>query len=436
MKLATVFSIGATLMLGALYGAPTSPVMLYSFPGQSAGAFPEASLVFNSSIGVLYGTTYAGGAAGLGTVFQLSPPQQSGAPWNKKELYAFSGPDGANPEGGLIVGANFVLYGTTDLGGAAGYGAVFQLTPPVPPSTTWTETVLYSFTGGNDGINPRASLTLNSITGVLYGTTYAGGPANYGTVFSLTPPVPPATAWTEQVLYSFSGGSDGAHPEAGLTLTSAGVLYGTSYSGGSAGWGTIFQLSPPTTGDTWTQRVLHSFTGGADGGSPAGGVILGQNSVLYGTASFGGDLSPNHCPINGVSSGCGVVFRLVPSGGPIATWTETVIHSFEGPPNDGSRPTQNLVAATNGTLYGTTFTGEYAKALCFPASYIGCGMVYQLTPPAAPGGAWNENILATFVDTNGGGPNGVVFGAGGALYGTTRVGGSAGGYGTIFQTIP
>jgi uncharacterized repeat protein (TIGR03803 family) len=435
MKFLRKVLISAPLMISALCNADTPPVMLYSFPGHIEGAFPEAGLVFNAAIGVLYGTTYAGGAAGLGTVFQFSPPLQPGATWTKKEIYGFSGADGANPQAGLLVGPGLVLYGTTNLGGAAGYGTVFQMTPPAPPATLWTEHVIYSFAGGIDGINPRAGLVMDSATGVLYGTTYAGGAANCGTVYSLTPPTPPATAWTEQLIYSFTGSHDGAHPQAGLTLTSSGVLYGTTYSGGSAGWGTVFQLSP-ATGGTWTNRVLHTFTGGADGGSPAGGLAVGQSGVLYGTASYGGDVSSNQCPLNNVPSGCGVVFRLAPSAGAVATWTETVLHAFQGPPDDGSRPSQNLVTGSGGALYGTTFSGPDPKAPCFPSSYLGCGMVYQLLPPAAPGTAWTENILATFNDANGGGPNGVVFGPGGALYGTTRVGGSAGGYGTLFQVIP
>ena len=430
-----LFLIGAPLTLSVLCSAVTPPLTLYNFPGHIDGAFPEAGLVFNASIGVLYGTTYAGGAAGLGTVYQFTPPQQPGTLWTKREIYGFAGVDGANPQASLTLGPNSVLYGTTSQGGAYGEGTVFQMTPPVPPSTLWTEQVLYSFKGGADGSDPLAGLVMDSSTGILYGTTYSGGAANYGTVFSLTPPVPPATAWTETLLYAFTGGTDGAHPEATLVLASTGVLYGTAYSGGSANWGTVFQLSPGT-GGPWTLRVLHSFTGGADGGYPAGGVTIGQSGVLYGTASFGGDLGADQCPVNNLPSGCGVLFRLTPSPGAVTTWNETVLHNFEGPPNDGSRPSQNLTLAANGSLFGTTFAGSYSKPICFPQSYVGCGMIYQLAPPAVSGGAWIENILGTFNKANGGGPNGVVFGPGGALYGTTRIGGAAGSYGTIFQVIP
>lgn len=427
-----VFLIGAPLTISLLCCA-APPTTLYNFLGHVDGAFPEAGLLYNPAINVLYGTTDAGGAAGLGTVFQFSPPQTGGT-WTKRQIYGFSGPDGANPQGSLLLGPNFVLYGTTNGGGVTGFGTVFQMIPPAPPATLWTEAVLYSFAGGNDGVNPRAGVILNNATGVLYGTTYAGGTANAGVVFSLTPPTPPATMWTEQVLYTFTGGNDGGHPEAGLTLASSGVLYGTTYSGGSFGWGTVFELAPQT-GGTWTERVLYSFTGGTDGGAPAGGLILGKNSVLFGTASFGGDLSNNQCPVNGHASGCGVIFRLTPSQGAVATWTESVLHNFEGPPNDGSRPFQNLVTSSNGALYGSTFAGSYPKPLCFPSSYVGCGMVFQLAPPTVSGGPWAEHILATFNKADGGGPNAVVFGPGGALYGTSRLGG-ANGYGTFFQVIP
>ena len=189
------------LLIGALFamrmpcGAAT-PVLttLYSFP-DAAGAFPEAGLVLSN--GVLVGTTYSGGSSGWGTVFALSPPSASGGAWSIHELYVFTGgADGANPRAGMIVNSQGVLFGTTEQGGASDYGVVFSLIPA--GGGKYTEKVVYSFTGqGNDGAYPEAGLTLGPKSGYLYGTTYGGGTAGYGTVFAMTPAV--GGTWTPRV---------------------------------------------------------------------------------------------------------------------------------------------------------------------------------------------------------------------------------------------
>jgi uncharacterized repeat protein (TIGR03803 family) len=139
------------------------------------------------------------------------------------------------------------------------------LTPPLSPSGAWTEAVLYNFTGGSDGANPQAPVT--SPGGVLYGTTAGGGASEAGTVFSLSPPASAGGSWTETVIHSFIG-SDGTTPEGGLAIHS-GVIYGTTNGGGASGLGTVFSLTPPASfGGSWTEAVLHSFGGGHDGSSP------------------------------------------------------------------------------------------------------------------------------------------------------------------------
>jgi uncharacterized repeat protein (TIGR03803 family) len=226
--------LGSAALAAAAGLAPAQSGVLYSFKATGTdGNVPEASLIFNSN-GALFGTTSSGGvgAGNNGTVFKLKPPAAGQTLWTEKVLHNFTGPpgDGMIPLAGLLVdNTSGVLYGTTQLGGTAGCGTVFQLTPPVLPATEWTETVLHNFMNGSDGCRPQASLIFDSV-GALYGTT-AGGGTN-GTVFKLAPPVPPATKWTETVLYFFTGGSDGSDPVAGLIFNSNGALFGTTQLGG------------------------------------------------------------------------------------------------------------------------------------------------------------------------------------------------------------
>ncbi len=165
-------------------------------------------------------------------------------------LYHFKGgSDGAIPSANLVEDSAHNLYGTTMGGGTSNRGTVFEVSPP---NTAWTEAVLYSFAGGSDGANPRSDLIFDK-AGNLYGTTLAGGGADFGTVFQLAPPATQGAPWTETVLYSFTGGSDGVNPWAGLIMDSKGNLYGTTMFGGSLGAGTVFELSPPATqGGPWT----------------------------------------------------------------------------------------------------------------------------------------------------------------------------------------
>ncbi|MGA2741548.1 MAG: choice-of-anchor tandem repeat GloVer-containing protein [Bryobacteraceae bacterium] len=305
----TVFSLTPPQSAGAHWTATT----LYVFSGGSDGAYPVGGVVVGAG-GVLYGTTSAGGiaqgASGYGTVFCLTPPALSGGAWTETVLYTFkggiNGPDGAIPEGGVTIGSGSseqpVLYGTTFSGGTLGYGAVFSLQPPTSgEGGAWTETVLHNFAGGvADGFNPNAGVAIGS-GGVLYGTTESGGAFLLGAVFSLTPPASgQGQAWTETVLYSFAGGSDGAYADAGVAIGGGGTLYGTTYNGGTSGRGTVFALSPPSVaGSPWTERVLHSFLGGGDGANPEAAVAI-YGRTLYGTTFYGG------------TSGFGTVFSLTP----------------------------------------------------------------------------------------------------------------------------
>lgn len=235
-----------SLLATVVWSQPTEQV-LYNFKGGSDGAEPDASLVFDGA-GNLYGTTYYGGANGSGTVFELTP---SKAGWTETVLHSFTGSDGALPSAGLILDGGGNLYGTTQAGGAAGFGVVFELSPS---RAGWTETVLYSFTGGNDGRGPVGGVVFDS-GGNLYGTTSGGGyPIGGGTVFELTPS---GGGWTENILYAFNasnGAPNGSGLHAGVVFDRAGNLYGTTVFGGTNYWGTIFELTP--SNGNWIETTL------------------------------------------------------------------------------------------------------------------------------------------------------------------------------------
>jgi len=275
---------------------------LYRFAGGGDGANPcGADLIFDQA-GNIYGTTYNGGtgscSGGCGTVYMLTPSNGS---WTESILYSFSGGgDAQHPWGGVIFDQSGNLYGTTVYGGAFGNGAVYQLTPA---GSGWNETILYSFTGGGDGANPYAGLIFDS-AGNLYGATAAAGSDGGGTAFELTLS---GGGWEFSLLYSFSGpgGAFAPGPIASLAFDSAGNLYGTTHGDGAYYEGSIFKLSPGSGG--WTYTSLHDFTGGDDGGSPRSSIVFDKNGNLYGTAAAGGTGDPDNC-----DGACGVVFEIAP----------------------------------------------------------------------------------------------------------------------------
>lgn len=277
----TVFMLTPPSITGGVW----TEKLLHVFAGAD-GTSPFAGLVADRR-GALYGTTAGGGDANAGTVFRLTPPAIAGGAWTETVLHNFVVADGRAPFAGLIMDRSGALYGTTFGGGAANLGTVFRLTPPTVPGGAWTETILHSFTGA-DGTNPAAGLIMDG-TGALYGTTGGGGGGNagFGTVFKLAPPTSPGGAWTETVLHSFTG-VDGDFPLAGLIMDERGALFGTTYYGGEINFGTVFRLTPPSNpGSAWTETVLHSFTG-IDGESPAAGLITDHRGALYGATMFGG----------------------------------------------------------------------------------------------------------------------------------------------------
>jgi uncharacterized repeat protein (TIGR03803 family) len=323
---------------------------------------PYVGLVMDKS-GNLYGTTGDGGTYGdFGTVFELSPG--SGGLWTEKILHSFgSGKDGSLPVGALVFDTSGNIYGTTETGGAYGWGTVFELVPKAGGS--WSESVLHSFNNnGKDGYYPLGSLVFDS-KGNLYGTTWEGGAHSLGTIYEIAPKS--TGGWKEQVVFSFNG-KNGAVPENGFTVDGLGNFYGTTLYGGNnsgcggGGCGTVFELT--YNGGHWVQTVLHSFAAnGTDGFEPVAGVTRDSAGNLYGTTIFGGNGNCNR------GQGCGTAYKLSP--GSAGTWTETV-YPF-GTFSDGYFPEAGVILDSAGNIYGTTVHG---------GAYNGDidGTVFEITP--------------------------------------------------------
>lgn len=371
--------------------------VLYTFSGGNDCA-AYGSLILDPA-GNLYGTT-TGTFGSRGEVYELT--NNSGV-WTETVLYRFgNAPDGENPEGGLVRDASGNLYGSTSRGGANDRGTVYKLTQG---SGGWTETVLYSFTGGNDGASPEGSLVMDQ-AGNLYGTATFGGGSNNGVVYELSPT---SGGWTQTVLYSFTGGNDGGQPLAGPTLDPAGNLYGTASQVNTDDTGVVYKLTPGSAG--WIQSVLYSFTLGNDGGDPEAPLTRDQSGAIYGPANAGG------------TGMAGVVFKLrpgmftppsLPSG-----WTEEVLYNFTGG-DDGNGPNTGVVFDQAGNLDGATSQGGSG----------GFGVVYQLTPGSP---SWSENVLYAFTGgADGGFPESTVaLDGSGNIYGTTVAGGNR--CGVVYQ---
>ena len=424
MKTRSAGAVGLMFILfGSVAGVFTdasaqSLTTLHSFrAGPEDGAEPSTGRLIADGAGNLYGTTFGGGSdQSYGTIFKMTPTG------TETVLHRFNGEDGAGPEAGLIADAAGNLYGTTKYGGL-NYGTVFKLT--LNPDGTYSHGILHSFAGYPiDGTAPDGLVA--DAAGNLYGTTTAGGASSCGgfgcgTAFKLTRN--PDGTYSETVLYSFIGrsgdgwfgGSDGQYPFSGLIADSGGNLYGTTYYGGGIGCepygcGTVFRLTPNPDG-SYSESVLHSFSGGSDGAAPYAGLLADTGGNLYGTTSTGGGAVV-------CSAGCGTVFKLTVN--PDGTYSESVLHSFAGG-SDGEAPYADLIADAAGNLYGTTSAGGVVDAF---------GTVFVLRPTGA------LVVLHRFTFGEGANPfAGLMADAAGNLYGTTHAGGSDN-FGTVFkQTV-
>ena len=286
-------------------------------------------------------------------------------------IFSFEEDNGEYADTDLETDSAGNIYGTTVLGGDSGSGTVFQLS--LTPNG-WAQTTLYSFMGGNDGGEPYKGVTLDR-DGNLYGTAVTGGSGSCeggcGVLYKLTKT---KGKWTQKVIHAFTGGDDGSGPGSRVTVDHAGNIYGMAPTGGAFGLGTIYQVRPPSTGAV-TFKVIHAFTGGADGSSGSAGRMILHDGHLYGAATTGGN------------QGSGVVFELTPR--PLGGWDFRTIYTFQGQP-DGSFPYGALLFDASGNIYGTTYYG----------GTNGIGAVYTLTPQAV--GEWTEEVIYSFQQGTGG----------------------------------
>jgi uncharacterized repeat protein (TIGR03803 family) len=353
-------NIYGTSVLGGTFGGGTvfqlapsasgwTHTVLYSFTGGADGGEPYKGVTLDAQ-GNLYGTAVTGGSGscegGCGVIFKLT---NSGGVWTQSVIHAFTGGnDGSGPGSPVVFDKFGNLYGMTPTGGAKSAGVVFQMRLV---NGTWKLNVIHTFTGGADGLGGSAGRLIFDAAGNIYGASTVGGVNGKGTIFQLTHT---QGAWVLKTLYAFKDTPDGALPYGGVIFDKAGNLYGTTYYAGANDFGTVYKLTH--SNGSWTERVLYSFKGGSDGGSPISTLVADAKGNLYGTNSEGGS-----------GCGCGTIFKMTRAAN--GSWTETVAYRFPGTPGAGFAY-NGIVADSAGNLYGATVHGGASND----------GTIYKFTP--------------------------------------------------------
>jgi uncharacterized repeat protein (TIGR03803 family) len=406
-----ILALSLIFATGALAADNPAAIWLFDVGNNHDGNNPFGTVISDEA-GNLYGTTQKGGFPGFGVVFKLTPT--SNGLWKETILHTFKGsPDGVNPDSTLVRDSAGNLYGTTLYGGrktkhcSANCGSGIVFKLTPTAKGPWEETVIHQFTGGLDGAVPVAGVILDAV-GNLYGTTSGGGANAFGMAFKLSPT---ATGWKETVLHSF-GDLDGIAPYAPLTFDNAGNLYGTTFIGGNQNLGVVFKLTPQKSGH-WKETVLHNFQGGNDGLWPLAGVVLDKEGNVFGASQAPSGQLP-----------CGTVFELTAANG----YAETILHEFEGTfHNDGCIPNQ-LVFDSHGDLFATSEFGGPDNA----------GTIFKLTRESS---GFKYSVLHNFLgdqinSTDGEFPVApLTFGLDGALFSTSLGPGFPAG-GEVFKFIP
>jgi hypothetical protein len=376
MRNSKLFSRVLTSLALALALTTSGSAQTYSVLWDSSSS-PEGQIAEDSS-GNLYGAVSWGGGIGYcGWVWELSPPAVAGGAWTETTIHNFScTSSGYYPLGGITIDKLGNLYGTTSQGVLSG-GTVFKMKPPTTPGGAWSFSNIHVFASASgDGSEAASPVTLDS-AGNVYGTTSGGGTYKGqnagGIAFKLTPGL---GGYKETILWDFGGPGDASYILSGLQSDANGNWYGTSYFGGAYGYGSVFELSPPTGGGTaWIESVIYSFTGinSPLGEYPQGSLVIDGQGTLYGVAGGTGGTC------------CGAVFQMKPSatgGG----WTTRALYTFTKT-SDGYVPIGLTMDTQHQNLYGVTMTTDVRA---------GDGVVFKLAQPTAPGGLWTYSVLYDF----------------------------------------
>lgn len=350
-------------------------------------------------------------SSGCGTVFEVSPTSSGSWTINLIHIFGDTPNDGALPLSGVVLDASGNLYGITSSGGSCpispyGCGVVYEISPTAGGG--WqAPKILYSFQGAPDGSGPAGTVAFDQ-SGNLYATTQDGGTNNDGTVFELSPTT--SGEWRETILHSFNASMDGYDPQGGVTFDDAGNLYGTTSSGANEtgrcspfGCGTVYELSPNRSGE-WAETVLLTFDG-ADGAEPLGNFAADASGNLYGVTLTGGPVVNADCGGNA----CGVVYEMVKDG--TGGWTQKVLQDL---PQSIEATFPGPVLDPSGNLYATIASGGSR----------GYGVVFRLTKSLTT--PWPATVLYSFNGGSDGGYPGGLTTFDGSLFGSTGIGGNTG----------